>query len=313
MYTKGDVTNWQGRVDDLKQRAHFRNFQSVDIIDLEDENKQDISHNVGLLGYAVDQGVHLNQGRTGAKEGPSAIRQKFANLPLKNDITIADFGDVFTEDDYVEDVQQEYADKIAQTSKHANFHFLLGGGHDIAYAHFKGLKEIYPNKSIGVINIDAHFDLRDADCATSGTGFKQILDEDRDAGYLVIGIQEAGNTEHLFNVADEYGVQYVLAEDVDQNSTSEVIQAFIKGYDVIMLTLCLDVIDSAFAPGVSAPCSFGLSPQQVERLIREVLSYNKTQHLSIAEMNPAYDIDGRTAKLVSHIMFHAIHRNPNIV
>lgn len=108
-------------------------------------------------------------------------------------------------------------------------------------------------------------------------------------------------------------MKYVLAEDIDYDTTDEIIQSFIEQYDIIMLTLCLDVIDSAFAPGVSAPCSFGLTPQQVERLVREVLSYGKTRHLSIAEMNPEYDIDGRTAKLVGHIMFFAVHRNPNIL
>ncbi|WP_049316807.1 arginase family protein, partial [Staphylococcus capitis] len=87
---------------------------------------------------------------------------------------------------------------------------------------FKGLKALYPEQSIGVINIDAHFDLRDSEYATSGTGFKQILDEDADAGYLVLGLQEAGNTQHLFEVAEQYDVKYVLAEDIDYDTTDEI-------------------------------------------------------------------------------------------
>ncbi|MCE4956412.1 formimidoylglutamase [Macrococcoides caseolyticum] len=310
MYNKGDEACWKGRIDDTKLRAHFRNFQVVSIIDAYKDKMEE--HDVGIIGYAVDQGVYLNQGRRGAVDGPNAIRKKFANLPLKHDISIADFGNVTTDEDTVEHVQLEYADLMAQTNNAAKFHFLIGGGHDISYAHYKGLKRIYPDAKVGVINIDAHFDLRDAKHATSGTGFKQILDEDKDAGYLVLGIQETGNTQHLFNIANQYGVHYVLAEEVDDVTTNEVIKTFIDQYDVIMLTLCLDVIDSSYAPGVSAPCSFGLTPQQVERLIRNVLSFNKTKHFSIAEMNPEYDIDDRTAKLVAHIMFHTVHRNPNI-
>ncbi len=321
MYTKGDEQLWTGRIDDTEKKEHFRNFQVVDVVDLEginekNDNEQIKEHtaqyDVGILGYAVDRGVYLNQGRIGAKQGPDAIRGKFGNLALMNDITIGDFGNISTDETYVENVQTEYADMIEKTHPLAKFHMLLGGGHDISYAHYKGLRQLYPHQSIGVINIDAHFDLRDANQATSGTGFKQIIDEDPDAGYLVLGIQQAGNTQHLFNIAKERGVEYVLAEHIDQDSTNESIASFIDKYDVIMLTLCLDVIDSAYAPGVSAPCSFGLSPKQVLRLILEVLKHDKTQHISIAEMNPEYDIDGRTAKMVGHIMFRMLHRNSNI-
>lgn len=321
MYTKGDEQLWTGRIDDTEKKEHFRNFQVVDVVDLEginekNDNEQIKEHtaqyDVGILGYAVDRGVYLNQGRVGAQQGPDAIRGKFGNLALMNDITIGDFGNISTDETYVENVQTEYADMIEKTHPLAKFHMLLGGGHDISYAHYKGLRQLYPHQSIGVINIDAHFDLRDANQATSGTGFKQIIDEDPDAGYLVLGIQQAGNTQHLFNIAKERGVEYVLAEHIDQDSTNESIASFIDKYDVIMLTLCLDVIDSAYAPGVSAPCSFGLSPKQVLRLILEVLKHDKTQHISIAEMNPEYDIDGRTAKMVGHIMFRMLHRNSNI-
>ncbi|TDM46170.1 formimidoylglutamase [Macrococcoides goetzii] len=321
VYTKGDENLWTGRIDDTENRAHFRNFQVVDVVDLEeiDDNRENeqiedyaSQYDVGILGYAVDRGVYLNQGRVGAQQGPDAIREKFGNMALMNDITIGDFGNISTDETYVENVQTEYADMIKKSHSLAKFHMLLGGGHDISYAHYKGLRQIYPHQSIGVINIDAHFDLRDAEHETSGTGFKQIIDEDPEAGYLVLGIQQAGNTQHLFNIANDRGVEYVLAEHIDQDSTNERIASFIDKYDVIMLTLCLDVIDSAYAPGVSAPCSFGLSPKQVYRLILEVLKYDKTQHISIAEMNPKYDIDERTAKMVGHIMFRILHRNSNI-
>lgn len=311
MYSKSDALIWHGRIDDIKDKAHFRNFQVVTVLDATENITE--RFDVGILGYAVDRGVDLNQGRLGAKDGPNAIREKFGNLPLMNNISIADFGNVATEEKYVEHVQKEFADLIKSTNHCANFHFLIGGGHDIAYAHFKGLKALYPDQSIGVINIDAHFDLREAPHATSGTGFKQILDEDASAGYLVLGLQEAGNTQNLFNIAKQYDVKYVLAEEIETEATNEIISTFVAQYDIIMLTLCLDVIDSAYAPGVSAPCSFGLMPKQVQNLISKIMSYGKTQHISIAEMNPEYDIDDRTAKLVGHIMFHVIHRHPNIV
>ncbi len=73
--------------------------------------------------------------------------------------------------------------------------FLLGGGHDIAYAQYLATRKVYPTQSIGVINIDAHFDTRAEQQSTSGTSFRQILEEDENTDYLVLGIAQGGNTK----------------------------------------------------------------------------------------------------------------------
>ena len=79
----------------------------------------------------------------------------------------------------------------------------MGGGHDIAYAQYLGIREVYPDASLGIINIDAHFDTRAESQSTSGTSFRQILDQDNQADYLVLGIQQGGNTQGLFDYAEE--------------------------------------------------------------------------------------------------------------
>ena len=65
-----------------------------------------------------------------------------------------------------------------------------------------------------VINIDAHFDTRDEGESTSGTSFRQILDQDDNADYMVLGISQGGNTQGLFDYAKEKNVQYVYADEL---------------------------------------------------------------------------------------------------
>lgn len=65
-----------------------------------------------------------------------------------------------------------------------------------------------------MINIDAHFDTRDEDYSTSGTSFRQILEEDDNADYLVLGISQGGNTQALFNYAKEKDIQFVYADEL---------------------------------------------------------------------------------------------------
>src|SRR5699024_8784052 len=94
---------------------------------------------------------------------------------------------------------------------------------------------------IGIINIDAHFDMRDYDKQpSSGTMFKQILDQDDQVGYFVLGIQKNGNTKALFERADEYGVRYILEDELRSHLSIETItsiSSFIEEYDEIMITL----------------------------------------------------------------------------
>src|SRR5699024_11005027 len=105
--------------------------------------------------------------------------------------------------------------KITEILNHKHTPIILGGGHETLYGHYLGVRNyIKDNNSIGIINIDAHFDMSKEDFPSSGTLFKQILDEDSTAGYLCLGIQEFGNTKALFETAESYGCQYILEEDI---------------------------------------------------------------------------------------------------
>lgn len=303
MYERADQSRWHGRLDSSEDRRFFRQFQ---VVQFGDAQAPLLTSDVSILGYAVDKGVELNKGRKGAVEGPVVIRQAFAGLPVVDERTIVDYGDVTHTSAALETTQQEYGALAARVMKQSRFTFLIGGGHDIAYAHYLALKENHPHSRIGLINIDAHFDNRTEDFSTSGTTFKQVAAE---ADYLTIGVQPGGNTKGLFDEADAAGAQYVCADEVMRELPVETIQQFIDAHDVILLTLCMDVIDSAFAPGVSAPAVLGLTPHVVMQLLQHITASHKVTALSIAEMNPIYDVDQRTAKLIAHLMHRIIYSN----
>ncbi|UXR69335.1 MULTISPECIES: formimidoylglutamase [unclassified Staphylococcus] len=308
MYQQPDQTIWTGRLDSEIDRTALRHFQTVTFGDLSSDIQS--NNGVALLGYAIDEGVKLNKGRPGAKEGPDAIRRSFSGLPTMSEISITDYGNVSHEAETLYETQQAFGEYVSKLLKHHSRTFLLGGGHDIAYAQYLGVRAANPGKSIGVINIDAHFDNREAEYSTSGTSFRQMLEQDEQLDYFVLGIQRAGNTQSLFDYADESQTEYVLADElkgrIDPRLRNK-IENFIHEHDVILFTICMDVIDSAYAPGVSAPAVLGLMPGVVLELAKRILQSDKVTSLSIAEMNPTYDIDNRTAKLIAHMLTYLIH------
>ncbi|HEY0274356.1 MAG TPA: formimidoylglutamase, partial [Chitinophaga sp.] len=191
---------------------------------------------------------------------------------------------------------------------------LLGGGHEIAYGHATGIHQYLAGRqTLGIINFDAHFDIREPDAAgpSSGTGFWQLATESRvlqrPFHYLALGIQPMGNTPALFHTAAEHGVQYVPADAfllADSELTLPTIRNFIRNADHIYFTTCLDVFSAAHAPGVSATAFNGILPAGlVLQCYREILRSGKVISADIAELNPVYDSDQRTARLAAALVF----------
>src|SRR5699024_7551213 len=154
-------------------------------------------------GYAVDKGVGLNKGRLGAKEGHDAIKKLLGNLPDLRKSNVYDYGNVEDDHDTLEQTEEECAQYVAASIQRHKQTFLLGVGHDIAYAQYLGVREAHSEASLGVINIDAHFDTRLEPQSTSGTSFRQILEQDQKADYVDLRIQQSGNTQGLLDYAEE--------------------------------------------------------------------------------------------------------------
>lgn len=298
---------WTGRTDHAERRSSFRYHQIVEVIDL-DKWESSSDNTCALIGFECEEGVRRNQGRLGAAKAPNAIRQSLASLPWKLESAhhLVDAGNIACSGDKLEEAQEALGNAVSALFSKSVTPIILGGGHETLYGHYLGVrKHIGPDASLGIINIDAHFDLRSYENQpSSGTMFKQILDKDKYSHYFVLGIQRFGNTQELFDRADELGTRYMYEEEMSDGSVETIATAlneFIEQHDHVMLTLCTDVLNAAFAPGVSAPSPFGLTPGMVRTIIRTVATHKKTLSFDICEVNPAVDENGRTVKLGAYL------------
>lgn len=279
-----------------------------------------------LISFNCDEGVRRNNGRVGAAQGAAAIKaslKKLLNKSSLNEDGICDFAEINFDADLTVDpllaCQQKLAAKVEETLKHKIMPLVLGGGHEVAYGHFMGIhnylkNNLNANPKIGIINFDAHFDLRpliDDKFGSSGTPFLQIsnLLEKSNFHYMVLGIQEKSNMELLFQAAKKLDVEYHLIDklNAELEEISSAIDKFIESHDYIYLTVCLDVFDKQFAPGVSAPATNGLMPEIFSTYFKKILKSNKLISFDIAEMNPKYDIDSKTADLAATLLRALLH------
>ena len=305
---------WDGRFDGHEE-AHKRFFQIVN---------QQPHADFTLLGFASDEGVRRNKGRLGAVNGPNHIRQQLASLPVHRPFSLNDGGDTVCQNDNLESAQKELAANITEALTKKSRPIVLGGGHEVAFGSFQGAfnyllaaQAADPNNTpfnLGIINFDAHFDLREADRVTSGTPFLNAHDlakaHHQTFNYLCLGIAEHGNTRVLFDTADKLGVTYIEDRDLTAHKLEaalQKLQGFVDKMDYLYITVDMDVFPAYLAPGVSAPAAKGLSLETFETLFTKILESKKVILLDIAECNPQFDIDNRTAKLAAYITYRYIN------
>jgi len=323
-YQAPDKSLWQGRIDDAADRDSFRWHQVIEFLNLTEVKANRVSDGFCFLGYCCDEGVKKNKGRVGAAKGPDSIRTEMANLPCYFDESthIYDAGNIICSDQNLAKTHDNFTEAVKTILSFDLFPLLIGGGHDIVLGHFQALLDkkrsldTENKKRIGIINFDAHFDLRPYHNTggNSGTGFLQIADlckeEKEKFSYLCIGIQQYGNTRSLFKKAEELNTQYIMAKDLTMDTlvkNQETVDTFIYKHDYIYLTICSDVLSAAYAPGVSAPQPFGLHPELVITLVKHILLSGKLLGMDIAEVSPRFDNDNRTARLAAIIFFAALN------
>ncbi|SGZ08514.1 formimidoylglutamase [Moritella viscosa] len=340
--TNADI--WQGRIDAEDGEAGMRFHQKVTLIG-EDElltnGKQPINHaGVVLLGFACDEGVKRNKGRVGAVQAPDLIRKALANTAWHHDnaaftdrdrdtgtstSTLVDAGNIYCNDTDLAASQKELANHVETALNQQNKVMILGGGHEIAWGTFQGLAQHFQtakvNKpKIGIINFDAHFDLRtysadeQAFPTSSGTPFNQIAKHCQQLGwafnYACLGVSRASNTQALFTLADQLGVHYREDHQLASYQLAERIEeliAFIDNVDYLYLTIDIDVFSASTAPGVSAPAARGVNYESVEALLQPIFNAKNTagqaklRVADLAEYNPNFDIDNQTARLAARL------------
>lgn len=336
-HIQADMKQWTGRVEPFESARACYWYQIAQPYSFDNTGQR-----IGLVGFACDQGVRRNQGRVGARAAPPLIRNAFAKLPVIAELQdgfdgelltlLGDAGDIQCDDNdefaeqVLEQAQQSYADLVTSIVKQGNLAIGLGGGHAMAYGSYFGLwqalEQIHENDeqkvmpTIGIINFDAHLDIRQSDVATSGTPFRQIAEHltkhQQPFHYCCIGVSRFSNSAALFDRAEHLGVKVISDEDCTYKKWKKLapqIEAFIDQVDIIYLTIDMDCLPSSVVPGVSAPAAYGIELSFVERAVKLIMASGKVKMADIAEINPTYDIDQRSCKVAARLLATIIEQH----
>ncbi len=264
---------------------------------------------VAMLGIPDDTGVELNHGRVGARGGPAAFRTALAKYGVASPADERDdapaYPRVFDAGDIVigKDIHETH-DRITEATlailEMGLYPIAIGGGHDCTFAFVRGVARAFG--PLDGMYIDAHLDVRPE--VGSGMPFRALLEGGFAKALFCLGLNPAANTREHAEYFKSKGGRIVPAQTFGLASGVAWFNEMTIGARAIkraFLSLDLDSLDSSAAPGVSAPNPCGLLPREVERLLRFAGRTPAIHCFDIMELNPAFDADGRTARLAAHM------------
>ncbi|MBO6793636.1 MAG: formimidoylglutamase [Balneolaceae bacterium] len=300
--------NWSGRIDSTSDTSQFRLHQVVQQNPEFDLLKKD---HVGLVGFSSDEGVRRNKGRVGASGGPEYFRKSIGSLCYYGgEDGFYDLGTIGVEGKELESAQDRLSEFIQLLLKKGVHPFVIGGGHETAFGHVAGLLKHLKstsNESLGILNIDAHLDMRSyEEGAHSGSwalqAFELAKEMDVKLGYHAFGLNEDNNTRFLLDQARSLGATWSSNEEVIHSEKEQLdrVREFIESYSHIYCTVCLDAFDAVNAPGVSAPAWNGIALQSALNAINLVKKSGKLLSMDVCELNPKYD-NGNTVRIAGSI------------
>lgn len=254
---------------------------------------------IQLIGVPFDANSSFLRGTA---SGPSRIRlmekDGSANVYTESDTEIKegksyrDFGDMSFEDTNPEKAFYNIKNKITELLKDKNKILSLGGDHSISYPIISAFAEVY--KNLNILQLDAHGDLYDNfenNPYSHASPFARLMESGKINSLTQIGIRAL--TPHQREQGKRFGVKMVEMKDFTDN-----IKHSLKS--PLYISLDIDVLDPAFAPGVSHHEPGGMTSRQLLNIIQNIDA--KIVGADIVEFNPVRDINNMTAMVAYKLM-----------
>ncbi|WP_241768517.1 formimidoylglutamase [Mesobacillus subterraneus] len=275
---------------------------------------------VGVLGLPLSKtSISLSQ----SSEAPNSIRaclSAFTTFSGKKDtdyknIKVLDFGDVQVHPTDMEESIERIRISVREmlTRNACNRYILLGGDHGISYPSIRAFGEHYGK--IGVIQWDAHHDVRNLEDGgrTNGTPFRSLMEGGHLKGdnLIQIGIRDFANAKVYHEYTKEKGVTIYTIDDIECTGIEPIIKKELDRLsnfvDIIYLSVDMDVVDQAFAPGCPAIGPGGITSRELLSSISAAASHQKVKAMDLVEIDPSKDFRDMTSRLAAAAMLRFMY------
>jgi formimidoylglutamase len=269
-----------------------------------------------IVGLPYDGGIPT---RPGARFGPRAIREALAAFGTWNGERDAapatDLGDLALPTTDGREAHRRIEEAARTVFAAGARPVFLGGDHGCTGSVIRGLAAARPGLRLGLITVDAHLDVReyvDEASLSSGTPFRRALETEilDGARVAMVGIRRFANSRHYLDWAAARSIRLIGVDELSREGAAATAAAALdvaaRDADALYLSIDMDAVDAAYAPGVSASGIGGITAREMIELVTIVANHPRLIGADVMELSPPYDQDARTAKLAARLLLELL-------
>jgi agmatinase len=271
---------------------------------------------IAIVGVPFDGGTTY---RPGPRFGPRHVRTQSAIIRPWNPVLkvnpfakhrIADFGDLSVNPLSIEDTFRRIERGLAPILEGSTRSVCVGGDHSISLPILRAVTKKHGGP-VCLIQFDAHNDLWDEYFGSKyshGTPFRRAFEEGllQDGGVLQVGLRGQVYGEEDFDFARAHKVRMVTAEEFHAKGMAPVLR-HLKAFrgKPVYVTLDIDCVDPAFAPGTGTPQVGGFTSAQIVELVRALHGLDIIG-CDLVEVSPPFDNGELTSLLAANLLFELV-------
>ncbi|WP_338598135.1 agmatinase [Sulfolobus tengchongensis] len=253
--------------------------------------------------------------RPGARFGPMGIRQgsrllrpynQFLDTYPFDKLNACDLGDVNIVPGYIEDTMNVIQNNLYEIiSAKDMVPFIAGGDHSITLPILRAIYRKYGK--VNIVHFDSHYDFWDSYWGkkyTHGTWLRRAIEESLIKNAVQAGIRASTFSKEDLKDKERLGVSSFTIRDLKNN-----IDAVIKEINSLTgptyISIDIDVVDPAFAPGTGTPEVGGLTSFEIIEIVRR-LRFDKLVGFDVVEVSPPYDVSEITSMLAANIIYEGM-------
>ena len=270
---------------------------------------------VALIGVPFDGGTSY---RTGARFGPRHIREQSAIIRPYNPVLdispfdrlrVADYGDLSVNPLSIENTFERITAELKRVLDAGTLPICVGGDHSILLPILRTLHAAHG--PVALIQLDAHSDTWDQYWGmkySHGTPVRRAIEEGllAEPHILQVGLRGQLYDASDMDYAKEHRIAMITAEEFHDRGLTLVCEK-LKAFEglKVYLSLDIDVVDPAFAPGTGTPQVGGLSSEQILSLVRALAGLDFVG-CDLVEVSPQHDSAEITSLLAANLLFEQL-------
>ncbi|MFM8528775.1 MAG: agmatinase [Ilumatobacteraceae bacterium] len=262
--------------------------------------------------------------RPGARFGPRAIRTQAyepgtyhldLGIEIFEWLEVVDFGDAHCPHNQLEASHANIEARVSEVASRGIVPIVLGGDHSITLPSATAVARAKGFGNVGGVHFDAHADTADrsdGSLVSHGTPMRRLIESGAVPGdrFVQVGLRGYWPPKEVFDWMRSQGMRWHTMDEIWQRGFKAVmddaVNEALAAADHLYISIDVDSLDPAFAPGTGTPEPGGILTADLLRMVRRLCIEHDVVGIDIVEVAPAYDVSELTVSVAHRLAFEAL-------